>query len=168
MRVSSNICSSLLLALSASLWSVQAVPAQPVGFAGPTVSDAELDSLRGGMVMPNGMDVEIGVDIQTLVDGELLLHTSLSVGGVVYVYTGTGQAQQLRDERGSTVTVSGDDLTVQHLVGRNTGIVIANTADNRAIDTLASIDIDLKGAWPVAANAMFVVNGIAADAAARN
>lgn len=42
------------------------------------VTDDELTDMRGGVLLPDGLDVDIGIDIQTEVDGVLVLHTVLS------------------------------------------------------------------------------------------
>ena len=54
---------------------------------GPIVADAELARMRGGLLLPNGLDVSIGIDIQTRVNGLLALHT---------VYASQGPAAGVR------------------------------------------------------------------------
>lgn len=152
-------------------------------------SDAALATMRGGTLLPNGLNVTIGIDIQTRVNGELAVHTVLSsdASAVQALQVSSGDPGQApitvdaaalatthgalgfsRDQRGAVVTLRSDTLVVQHLLGAATGVVVANTADNRSIDTVTTIGIELEGAWPVATNAMFSIGAIAADAAARN
>lgn len=58
--------------------SVAAPPTQLPFASDSRASDISLDSMRGGVLLPNGLDVAIGIDIQTRVNGELALHTVLS------------------------------------------------------------------------------------------
>lgn len=50
-------------------------PPAPVS---PAVPDRELATMRGGVMLPNGLNVAIGIDIQTRIDGVLALHTIFS------------------------------------------------------------------------------------------
>jgi len=209
--------------------------------------DRALARMRGGLRLPNGLNVAIGIDIQTWVDGSLALHTIYSSEGAnagVRVYTdgtdapttapgtvtvsmpaanggavvvdrsptGTtitaptwtvpvnlnlvqgapsiwldaegqkqvpvtpngpavqsdsGKIKLTTDDRGATVTLDAPMLEVQHLVGQATGIVVANTANDRAIDTVSSLNVDLQGVSPALMSGMFIANRIAADAVSR-
>ena len=54
------------------------------------VPDRQLGAMRGGMRLPNGFEVAIGIDIQTRVDGILVLHTIYASDGPIMgvkVYT---------------------------------------------------------------------------------
>lgn len=191
------------------------------------VSVRRLAAMRGGLQLPNGLNVAIGVDIQTRVDGVLALHTlyasegqqtgvrvftdgtaptpavpalttvdapaqsgapdvtidrspagpriqpvaSSAEGTVNFVNgiqatwaTAAGQTEvpvtpngppvagppgafSLKtDNDGSVVTLAAPDLEIRHLIGSATGIVVANSADNRVIDTVSAVNVDLRGA----------------------
>lgn len=47
----------------------------PHAFAGPVVPDKVLAAMRGGFRLPNGLDLALGIDIQTRIDGLLAVHT---------------------------------------------------------------------------------------------
>jgi len=67
---------------------VTAAPARP--YDAPRLSDPALARLRGGINLPNGLQVAIGIDIQTRVDDVLVLHTIYASDGPaagVRVYT---------------------------------------------------------------------------------
>ena len=50
-------------------------------FPGKHLSDEALARMRGGVNLPNGLDVAIGIDIQTRIDGVLVLHTVYNSDG---------------------------------------------------------------------------------------
>jgi hypothetical protein len=52
-------------------------------FHGVVVPDLELARMRGGLRLPNGLDVSLGIDIQTRVNGLLALHTVYASEGLV-------------------------------------------------------------------------------------
>ena len=210
------------------------------------VADIELATMRGGVMLPDGLNVDIGIDIQTQVNGVLALHTVLSTaapandqlrvfsGGpppaslqntqislgtgplptlvinrsgasstlltsvapltpsVVVLNAPTnswpqypaetrvnvtanglpmptafGSAQIERTGNTTAVTLMGDGLTIQHLLGDATGVVIANQLNNQTIQSTTVIDVDLHGAWPSISNAMFSVGNLAIAAARR-
>lgn len=243
--------SLLLLALSASaippsIGADEIVVTAPFPITGTRrVSDPELAEMRGGMVLPNGFDVAVGIDIQTRVDGMLLLHTIYTSAGpqvgtriftdgtnpVRYApntvevttpassgaptiiadrsptgttiwatvaqptatvnlvndvqstwLTAEGQAEVPVQQDGPAITAgpgtftlkTGDNgavavldtgsLQIQHLVGQATGAVIANTQNDRAIDTISSVSIDLQGISPALMGAIFTASRVAVEA----
>jgi hypothetical protein len=188
------------------------------------VADGELDRMRGGFLLPNGMDVAVGIDIQTLVNGTLALRTVLNTAnsGLPVVFTGTGGApataggggpstvvpgvgvvrvvdgpaapaeagagqeqvtltpngpavqtpaglvQLAKDETGSIVALSGNSLELRHIIGNFTGTLIANTANDRSIDTVVTLNIDLKNSAVPVGNAMLRWESVAADMVGRS
>jgi hypothetical protein len=232
----------LLLMLA---WPATGAAADLSPYVGTALPETALADLRGGILLPNGLDVALGFDLRTLVDGQLALHTVLSTEGpapnrlrvlvgdagetmpvgvpvdhlqpvqpelvldrrggtTLYVstagkpvapvvnilnaprevwpaYSGETEIQPTVDgapvptalglvtrteqEFGSVVTLSGDSLLVQHLIGQATGVAVVNAANDRRIDTISTVDVDLKGAWVPVANGLFGVNAIVADAA---
>lgn len=90
------------------------------------------------------------------------------VAGLVAVAPGTvtdaGRIEAVADERLQRVTLTGSDLTVAHLAGGAFGAAIANTGNDRAIDTQTSVAIDLSGAAEVlAGSALLRVDALTAD-----
>jgi hypothetical protein len=193
------------------------------------VPDEALAQMRGGVRLPNGLVVAIGIDIQTRVDGVLVLHTvytsdgpnagirvftdgtgapgtapgtttvtTTASGGVPIVTVdrspggttispgqstpgatinlvnggpatwldGEGQTPvpvtangpaiaaapgEIRLETGTagaSVILVTPTLEVRQLVGSATGLVVANTANDRSIETVSSINVDLQGLSP--------------------
>lgn len=60
------------------------------------------------------------------------------------VQTGGGVVSLTTTANGARVTLDSLGLSVSHLVGQATGTVIANTGNNRAIDTVTSVSIDVR------------------------
>jgi hypothetical protein len=209
------------------------------------VSEAELTSMRGGVALPDGLNLDIGIDVQTQVNGRLVLHTVLSTaapaaaqlrvftggpapsnsgaradlgipdpptlllnrsgssttllpGGMAGnpnvlvlnaptntwpqypdekqlnvvangspVSTANGSVEVQRTGGNTSVTLTGDGLTIQHLLGNSTGVAVTNQLNNQTIQSMTVVDVDLHGAWPAAANAMFNVGNLAIAAARR-
>ncbi|WP_395397061.1 hypothetical protein [Novosphingobium sp. BL-8A] len=192
----------------------------PVFGSSATLTDAQLDELRGGFELPNGMDVVVGVDIQTLVNGALALRSVLNTdtgtpvvfvgdgsgatssssssgtaagGGVVVkvgdtamtiqpaagqqqvtltangpaVSTPSGTVQLVKDANGSQVILNGNSLELRQMIGSLTGSIVANTANDRTIDTVVNVNVDVRNSALLAGSAMLHADTIALDAAGR-
>lgn len=68
------------------------------------------------------------------------------VAGGPGIATAGGVVSVTELSRGTRVDLAGPMLDVTHLVGQAFGTIIANTADNRAIDTATTLDFDLRNA----------------------
>lgn len=201
-----------------------ALAERPLFGGAAQLDDDALDELRGGFILPNGMDVAIGIDIQTSVNGVLALRTmvttadtglpvlfvgdgsttassvqggtavTLSGGGVVRLVEGgassleagpgqqriepaangaavstpSGTVQLFNDESGSQVVLNGDSLELRHMVGNFTGSVIANTANDRSISTVVTVNVDLQNSAVPLGNALLRLEAIAMEAASRS
>lgn len=189
------------------------------------IADDALDRVRGGFVLPNGMDVSLGIGIETRLNGVLVLRTELTMAddGLPTVFSGTGgtpsvtaagngttstipgvavirvvegaaspaeatagrqgleltpngpalstpsgSVQLIKDDMGSTVVLHDDSLELRHMIGRFTGAVVANTANDRTIDTVVTVNIDLQNSAVPAGNAMLHWESIAIEAASRS
>jgi hypothetical protein len=196
---------------------------------GTEVADEVLAAMRGGVALPNGLNIAIGIDIQTRVDGLLALHTiyatdgpdagvrvftdgaapSIVPPGTIAVKTGgsdgspeitvsraptgstvdvstpsaptrvnilsgmpstwqtaagqtpvpvtengpavstpAGNIALVTNDRGAVVTLDAPMLRIQQIVGEAAGVIIANTANDRTIDTISSVNLDLQGLSP--------------------
>ncbi|MBW8911495.1 MAG: hypothetical protein JF564_06345 [Sphingomonas sp.] len=187
------------------------------------VTDDALDRVRGGFVLPNGMDVSLGIGIETRLNGVLALRTELTTGGdgspivfsgggtpaapaagsgatttipgvaVVRVVEGSaspveaaagrqgleltpngpalstpsGSVQLIKDDLGSTVVLRDDSLELRHMIGRFTGAIVANTANDRTIDTVVTVNIDLQNSAVPIGNTMLHWESIAIEATSR-
>jgi hypothetical protein len=235
----------LLASLSGMEPAPDSAPAAPF-LPADKVADAALAGMRGGLRLPDGLDVQIGIDIETRLNGALILHTIYSSDGPnagIKVYTGgtstpartagaikvSGSAtsnapvivvdrtatgtivsarpqpvpvnaalvqgspadwpdvsgqnavavtangpavssggngiQLTSDRQGAVVTLDAPGLEVRHLVGRATGVVIANTGNDRVIDTASAVNVTLQGLSPVLMSSFLTINRIAASAA---
>lgn len=245
-----------LLLLGAMGWTASAQASEPANliivsaspshgaFPAPRVSAAELNTMRGGVLLPNGLDLHVGIDIQTRVDGVLVLHTLYASDGPIVgarlftngtaesqpvpaqtsvtmpgtslapvisvsrsstgsqiapgsvsgpttvniitdpqatwasaqgqrevpvtpngppVTTAEGDFRLTNGEQGAVASLTRQDLEIQHLIGRATGVVVANTASDRAIDTVSAVNIDLRGAEPLLAASQFLASALALE-----
>ncbi|WP_380878495.1 hypothetical protein [Sphingomonas sp. DBB INV C78] len=213
--------SLLILGLANSAWAANAFAAELLFADRERTSEQELDGIRGGFALPNGMDVSIGIEITTLVNGALALRTVLASGGTgtpsVFVGSGgtsatasaggttlsngnvvrvvNGDVQQptalagqelvelnpngpavatasgaiklAQSDRGSTVVLSGASLELRHMVGDFTGSLVANAGNNRAIDTVVTVNVGLPNSSIPVGNAMLRLESIFVDAASR-
>ena len=75
-----------------------------------------------------------------------------------------GRVTIQQTDSGSTITLKGPDLEIQHITGNATGILIANTLDNRAIDTVANINISLTDSAIPIGNVLLRIESIVLDA----
>ncbi|MCB4858175.1 hypothetical protein K7W03_01060 [Sphingobium sp. PNB] len=137
------------------------------------VSDESLSDMRGGFDLPNGMRLSLGVEIATFVDNSLALRTVLHVtepghsGVQVTVPVSSaalGAVSVAQAEGGAAVMLKGPDLEIQHLAGSNTGVLIANTLDNRSIDTIANVNIALGDAAVPVGNMILRIESVVLDA----
>lgn len=184
-----------------------------------TLTDLQLDELRGGFELPNGMDVVVGIDIQTLVNGALALRSVLNTdtgtpvvfvgdssgvasssgagaaagGGVVVrvgdttttyqaeagqqqvvltangpaVSTPSGSVQLVKDGSGSQVILNGNSLELRQMIGSLTGSIVANTANDRTIDTIVTVNVDVQNSALLVGNAALHADSIALATAGR-
>jgi len=215
--------SLLFGAAAAAAAFVPAAAAQTAPFEGArVVADDGLASIRGGFELPNGMDIRLGITMDTLVDGRLVLSTVLTLDEVSHlmVYGGghagpqtTGTAflvpgpygpslirftQDTSFSRGSdggqplaispngdpvqtqwgtvrleqtdtqsTVLFAGEGLDLRHMIGTTTGALVANTASDRVIDTMVTIDIDVRGSAIPTSTMILRLDNLLAGAATR-
>ena len=173
----------LLLPLAIALLA-SATTAAP--FAGArAITDDRLEEVRGGFLLPNGMDIDLGITIDTLINGRLALSTALAVddaahfqvstgaGGLTVqpngapVQTPWGAVQLAQSDRQSTVSLTGDRIALNQMIGAATGALVANTGSDRVIDTMVTIDLDIRHSAIPASAAVLRVDTLLAGAAAR-
>ena len=154
------------------------------------VDDSTLSEMRGGFLLPGGLDVSVAIDSSTAVNGATVLKTVLSADRgpatlSVQAADGSGTLQPLSQAgtsfavSGGTVRVEGSGtnarvaldtptLDVTHLLGQTIGSVTSNRANDVAVDTTTNINVVLRNATALnLGSAMLRIDGIATDAAAR-
>ncbi len=119
-----------------------AAPAVQIAAAAPIVSVA---SSAGDAQMPG---VIAPADVQ--------IHSDL---GVVTVE---------QTSSGAAVLLKGPDLQIEHMTGNATGVLIANTLDNRVIDTVATVNISLTDSAIPVGNILLKIESIVLDAVGTN
>lgn len=144
--------------------------ANPFGVS--PVSEQALSDMRGGFELPNGMIVSVGVQIDTYVDRSLALRTVLNVADktnsgleiTLPSASDLGAISIVQTSDGSAVILKGADLEIQHLTGSSTGVVIANTLDNRVIDTVATVNVSLSDSAVPVGNILLRIESVVLDA----
>jgi hypothetical protein len=82
------------------------------------------------------------------------------------VATAHGHVSLSTTDRGSQVTLAGDQLGVAHIVGQYIATAIVNSANDRTIDTVTNVNIDLRDASPyMVGSAMLRIDGLAQSVA---
>lgn len=214
---------SLLLGAVAAAALVPGAAAQTAPFENArVVSDDGLASARGGFELPNGMNIRLGITMDTLIDGRLVLSTVLTLDEVsrLMIYgggdahsqtTGTaflvpgpngpslvrftqdtsfargsdggqpiaivpngdpvqtpwGAVRLAQTDAQSTVFLAGDGIDLRHMIGTATGALVANTANDRVIDTMVTIDIDVRGSAIPTGTMILRLDNLLAGAATR-
>jgi hypothetical protein len=81
------------------------------------------------------------------------------------VDTPGGRVSVSQSDTGVRSRLEGDGIDATHLFGNAFGAVVANTANNRVIDSSTTITLDLRGATPLnLGSAMLRAEAVAADA----
>jgi hypothetical protein len=80
------------------------------------------------------------------------------------VQTAAGTYSLSQNDRGNVVTYDAAGIQVQQLVGQATGVAIANTANNRSIDTSTTVNVDLSNVPVAQIASSFVAARAALDA----
>lgn len=136
---------------------VVAAPASSGAAQTPTVT---YDSRSGIQVTQNGVpNVSIGDITQNVAEGlqQVTDGTALATDSGVVSRVGVGGLQ------GAELRAA--DLTITHLAGTAFGSAIANSGNDRAIDTQTALTINLSNAGPdVLGSAMLRIEGVALDA----
>ncbi|MEH3158294.1 MAG: hypothetical protein PGN08_04775 [Sphingomonas taxi] len=88
------------------------------------------------------------------------------VAGGAAVQTPDGLVSLTTLPNGSQVTLAGDQIGIAHLVGQSVATAVLNTGNDRTIDTVTTIGIDLRDAATLSLGAAALkVDALAADAA---
>ena len=187
-----------------------------------SVADDKLDEVRGGVLLPNGMDIGLGITVDTRIDGHLVLSTVLTMGDVTHlsVYTGGdaqgqttatvllvpgpsgpslvritqdasslpavsgrqpiavtpngapvetqwGTVQLAQSDTQSTVVLAGEGVELRQMIGAVTGALVANTGSNRVIDTMVTVDLDIRHSAIPTGAMMLRLDSLLAGVAAR-
>ena len=114
-----------------------------------TLYEPQKEEERGGFILPGGIDLDLVVRQETSIDGELVLRSSfeLAEGAPVVSIEQVSQGVSVQtegDDATTRVTVAVPGTQVSHLAGQATGSIIANTANDRTISTVTSVDLDLS------------------------
>jgi hypothetical protein len=130
-----------------------AVPAQGV----PNVV---LSANAAGVSAPTSLTITSNPSTATTPSGGAL--PVVANGAPVQTAAGTYSLSQ--NDRGNVVTYDAAGIQVQQLIGQATGIAVANTANNRSIDTSTTVNVNLANVPVAQIAASFVAARAALDA----
>ena len=180
--------------LAATLLACVSVPATAKAAEadfGVAIHDIELAQMRGGFVLPNGIDVMMVITTETRVDGAMVLRSVLMVDQGAPQFTvfarsadGSPELRAIDPATGAESTVgtvrltssggvqrlvlNGSDFGVTNLFGGAIGSVVANSGDNRTFDVSTVVDLTLSNTSPaLVGSTLSQINNIASDVAAR-
>jgi hypothetical protein len=183
----------MLLIPAAALAAAAPAAAQAGAFGNRApLAPAELETMRGGFTGPGGLQIAIAVQSETSLNGVAVLRTiflaesgrgSLSVFGRaeggdaltrldigndgISVTTADGVVRVDRSA-GSRIQLSGQDFDVRHLAGGPFGSIVANSGNDRSIDTNTVVDISIANATAFnLGSTLSRVDGIATDVSTR-
>jgi hypothetical protein len=134
---------SLMVACAVS----QARAVESPGMA--TLSEPEMAQLCGGLELPNGINLNIGIDNQVSINGHMVADAQFSINGTT-VSTSRSGVTQINGLNGST------DIQQLSALGQT---IIANTASNLTLAQQRTINVDITNMSRINMQAL---NGIAA------
>ncbi len=137
--------------------------------AGPTLATgvSVLFDRRSGtqITVPTVSTVRTGSGVQMTETQAGLVPIAVVAGGPA-VRTPDGLVTLTTLPNGSQVTLAGDQIGISHLVGQSVATAILNAGNDRTIDTVTTIGIDLHDAAALTlGSAALKVDALAADAA---
>ncbi len=111
------------------------------------VSADRLDSVRGGFVTGNGLQISFGIERAVYLNGNLVTTTSLNLSEMGKITAGQGLPTAVA-EMGRTLlqTGSGNTFMTSSTTASAIGTVIQNTLDNQKIQTVTRIDAAVTAA----------------------
>lgn len=86
----------------------------------------------------------------------------------VQIHSDLGVVTVEQTSSGAAVLLKGPDLQIEHMTGNATGVLIANTLDNRVIDTVATVNISLTDSAIPVGNILLKIESIVLDAVGTN
>lgn len=110
-----------------------------IAMAPQTVDDSMLEEQRGGFITVSGFQIDIGIQVETLVNGVTQLTTALTLDDVVNGGLEGIQIGQLTIGNGSGGTTD----IIHNVELGNVNTVINNSQDDIDISTLATLAIDV-------------------------
>ncbi|TRW95884.1 hypothetical protein [Candidatus Methylobacter oryzae] len=126
--IRSGLCTAILSGVACQLFAGESSTVSPQRFSGwERVSDSELDRLRGGFVLANGVSVDFSLDRITSLNGAVVSSSFFQTPGNVSLFQNgeLNQASELSRSAGL-------------------GSIIQNNLDNQSISTINSINITVS------------------------
>jgi hypothetical protein len=111
------------------------------------LKDAELEHLCGGFTLPNGIDLNIGIDNQVSINGLSVADANFSLNGST-ITASTSGVTHIQGANGST------DIQLSALGST----IITNTANNLSLNQVRTITVDMTNLSRQALQSMSSLN----------
>lgn len=117
-----------------------------------------LDAMRGGMLTEHGLAVNLGIQRDVYVNGELVTTTTLTLSDLSRLLGGAAPQAAIAGDAGTLVQTGLGNTHVTPLDSSSLATVIQNTLDNQVIRTVTQINanvsnVELLRGMSVTANA---------------
>ncbi|RKP56341.1 hypothetical protein D7S86_08040 [Pararobbsia silviterrae] len=130
------------------------------------VSDANLDTMRGGFDIGDGLQVAFGIERAVFVNGQLVTTTSFNIPNIAQMTV--PQAQMLAQALGTTTVVQNGagNVAPNVITGGAAATIVQNTLNNQTIKALTTINAAVNTlAQFKASNLQSTINSALATAA---
>ena len=127
-----NFSLALLAFLACVVFAPKAALADALQGVAP-LKDSELGQLCGGFSLPNGLNVNVGIDNQISLNGIVIANSTFSFNGTTVTSSGAGTTQVQSGTGTTTVQMS------------PTSAIITNTASNVGISQMRSVSVNISG-----------------------
>jgi hypothetical protein len=106
---------------------------------GHAISDAQLDTIRGGVDTGGGLLGSFGIDRATYINGQLVAHTSVNIPDIAHVTPQQATALATAMQAGVIQNGPGNVADPASFSSTPGALVVQNSLDNQNIQNLTSI-----------------------------
>ena len=103
-----------------------------------------LEDMRGGMLTEHGLSVNVGLQREVYINGELVSTTTLTLTELTRLLSGAAPRAQLGGDAGMLVQTGAGNTSVMPLDSSSFATVIQNTLDNQVIRGVTQINADVS------------------------
>ena len=123
----------------------------------PRIPDQELANLRGGFITADGLNINIGLEQLTMIDGAVKSHYNLDLSGLGLTSGGPNLASADQNKLIQLVQNGGNNFVTPDVIANYTGgalTVIQNSQDSQLIQNLTLLQLDVSGISQLRSNTL--------------